>query len=393
MLQESPECTTSVNISTPDVSGDFNTHAPQPSPVYISVKTGLSDIKHAVRESGSKMSLSELHNLQQQIDEMKRTVQTQKMNHLLDGMRERVADLSDPEARNFGRQFVAAMDAVECKIMLDDELKGPAIYVSYSYAKENRGFANEISLNPDRVDDEDAFTTSTAHEYIHAFQKHVAPALHYSPFNPDNRVVVHPADWIMLEALCERDAYTKQAFINTLLAKANPDVRTNTTHDVVNVNDFERVREKSASLADTVVAMSLEALSKPTKRSEPNGRTFVNNYQDIALNNYAAGMAQRQKEGEKNLVFVRLELDDLWQVGNYGVGPNSFGERIMEPLIMTRHPLLADAQEKIDAICKEHGIPPLEKCPTLKQYEKSLAVTVIRRPSQQDAYIPIAAFA
>lgn len=356
--------------ATAEAADAFTKAAGKP---LVDVKGKLSDAKAAFEAAQGGISFEDLHDIQKELEALTRKVQEQKVPVLLERMKARVGALSDPEAPRFGMEFLAAMEAANCSVRVDSSLDNSAMYLSYSYGKTTRGFVNEVALNPSRVNSEDRFISSTAHEYFHGFEKRTSPALQRSPFNPESRAIIHPADWVLLEGLCERDAYTKQAFINSMLAKGNPELRAASKTDVVSVDDFERIRANSASLADALVTTALQSLSKPLKAFEPNGRTFVNHYQDVALKNYSAGMAMRKKEGETDLVFLRVELDDLWQIGNYGVGPNSFGKNIKEPLIATRHALSADAQANLDRICKEHGIPPLEKCPTVRQYNESLA--------------------
>lgn len=372
-----------------DASADFG-RAAAPS---TAVKSKFAEAKTAFQAAHGDLSFEDLDSIQKDLEALTRKIQAQKVPVLLERMKARVGALSDPEAPRFGMQFLAAMDAVNCSTRLDHTAQNPANYTSYSYAKHNRGFVNEITLNPARVNSEERFISSKSHESFHALQKRASPALQRSPFNPETRAVIHPADWVLLEGLCERDAYTKQAFINSMLAKTDPAIRAATSSDVVSVDDFEKIRANSRSLPDALVTCALQSLSKPTKVFEPNGRTFVNHYQDVALNNYSAGMAMRKKEGEKDLVFLRVELADLRQIGNYGVGPNTFGEFVEEPMFAIRHKLSGDAQAKLDRICKEHNIPPLESCPTLREYNESLAFMAQQGQTQSVQATPTPIFA
>lgn len=343
----------------------FNANAATPLPAYPDIRGHLDSAARHLRANGDELTLEQLDDAKRKTDQIGTLILNNKAALLLDSMINRISELKHPEAPQFGHQFINAMNMVGCNIEVDDKLLCRAAYASYSYASHQRGFVNKIGLNPSRVEDEDEFTLSTSHEFFHAFQKHVAPALHLSPFNPDTRRIVHPLDWIMLEAACERDAYTKQAMISALMCKDNPGLAAKTRAEVVTANEFSAVLQRSNSLADAVVATALQSLHKPTSRSQPHGRTFVNNYQDVALGNFAAGMAMREKEGETDHTFMRLNLRHLWQVGNYGVGPNSLGERVMEPLIAVRQPLLPDAQKKLKDICEKYNIPPLEQCEIL----------------------------
>lgn len=361
----------------------FNTTATpaKPQSAYPDIRGHLDSAAKQLRTKGGDLTLEELDDARRKTGQIDRLILNNKAELLLGSMVDRISALRLPEAPQFGHSFVKAMDTVQCKIEVDEKLVGPAIYVSYSYAAHEFGFVNKIGLNPDRVEDEDDFTFSTSHEFFHAFQKHVSPALKLSPFNPDTRTIVHPLDWIMLEAACERDAYTKQAMISALLAEDNPDHAVKSRNQIVTAHEFNHAFERADSLADAVVSVALKSLHKPVSRSQPHGRTFVHNYQDVALKNFAAGMTMRENAGEKGFTFVRLELQDLWQVGNYGVGPNSFGEHVMEPLVGTRHPLLPDAQEKLQEMMEKHDIPHLHACPTLSDYKSGAYEFSQRRQS------------
>lgn len=169
----------------------------------------------------------------------------------------------------------------------------------------------------------------------------------------------------MVERLCEKDAYTKQAMISMLIAQKFPEMRERTSRDVVSVEDFEQAMQTSDTLEDAVVTTALSALSKVKYINEPQRGTFEDVYSAIALKNYRAGMTKRMEEGQKNLVFVRLESSDFWAIGNYSVGPNSLGEYFMEPLLLKRRALSPENQVEMNAICKKFGVPPLHHCPTL----------------------------
>lgn len=352
-------------------SGEFNTRAPN-NIATAHIKNALNDASRMLRTAEPELTYDELDDVQKKLEAMTNLVRQQKIKHLMIHIKDRISGLSHPQATDFGKRFVEEMEAHDIRVRIDEKLRCNATYTSYSYAAKNRGFVNEVALNPERIDDPDEFIVSVAHEYIHGFQKHASPALHHSPFNPETRVVIHPADWIMLEAMCERDAFTKQAFITALLTEKNPDL-----HDqgLITPNEFNDVMASSPNLAYGMVSVALDSLSRPVDRAHPRGKNYIEHYQSVAIKNYSAGMWNRREEGEKDLLFVRLDLEDLWQVGNYGVGPNSFGENTIEPLISTRFKLSPELQEAYDEMCAEYEIPPLDRCMTLREYTISVGNT------------------
>ena len=332
--------------------------------------------------------------MREEIKEMVNVTRTHTAEKLFVGIKDRIEPLGIRGAETFGRDFVSAFESSNISIRVDPTITCSATYCSYTFKEERRGFVNEVAINPERVDVIDQFTTSASHEIFHGLQKSASPALKHSPFNPDTRVVVHPADWILLEQLCERDAFTKEAFLTTLMAENNPALHKHnaliTTEDVIDQIG------KHPSLADAMVGIALKSLERPYDRAHPRGRTYADHYVDVAIKNYSAGMWNRKHEGQNDLTFVRLELRDLWQVGNYGVGPNSFGENVMEPLIQRRPRMSEAAQKNFDQMCKDYDIPPINKCQTLTEYREVRAAPANQQrstSSRQQTATPVYAHA
>jgi len=313
-----------------------------------------------------------VQDLQENLKTIKTSLQSNLLRYYLEQIEAMIASLEDPEAPDLGRQFISRLRKTDCKTVIDTELECAAAYRSYSYAESNYGFANTIALQPSRLDDIIVMVDAIVHEVSHGFQVPVAPALQLSPFNPDTRVLVHPADWIMLDNLCERDAYAKQALFNYLLNKANPEVRVKSQKDMVTVEDFENAREKHGTLQKALTAVALDALNK-VKTIDKVNLTFAHHYYGEALTQYENGMAMRKTENETGHIFVRLEPKDLYAVGAYDVGPNSLGKYNIHPDFRKRPDLTPQQQERYRILCDTYNIPPLEECVTLAEHNQGIS--------------------
>lgn len=315
------------------------------------------------------------------IESLKEVIDQELFPHDIATIRGMYAQIDHPEAPGIGRALLERLDEAGCKTVIeptftDDPNSLTAEYVSYSYKK---GFRNQIGVNRFRLKDRntgllDALSLfdSLTHEGSHGLQKFAAPALHLSPFNRDTRAIIHPLDWIQLEGLCERDAFAEQGLFNYLLNKTNPAVRERSVWDVVSVDDFEKALARYPRLHNALIHVALNALHKP-KIVGDNSFSFTHHYQGVALKNYRAGMVLRTEHGEMNHVFVRLEPQDFYAVGDYGVGPNALGIGKIDEEFLHRHELKPKDSEDLASLCSEYGIPPLEECPTLGEYNKALA--------------------
>ena len=310
------------------------------------------------------------------IDALNTFIDEELFDHDMQNIRTLFSELDDPESPNVGLAFIERLDETGCKIVIGENLTADknslrAVYTSYSYGKEVRGFINEIAVNKFKLANVVALMDSVEHEVFHALQKYAAPALHLSPFNPDTLVIVHPLDWIQLEGLCERDAYAKEGFFNYLISKTNPLMRERAEYDVVSVEDFEKAQKKYPPLHKALIHIALNALYKPTVEGD-DSKLFSHHYQGVALGNYIAGMAKRAKDGQTGHVFVRLEPEDFYAVGDYKVGPNSLGRGALDPGFLYRPTLKKVDQDRYDALCSKYDIPPLDECPTMVEHTNTL---------------------
>lgn len=384
MLDTQPAHNVHESQDAPLLASTLFNHASDIKKPAAQAISALRDFRHAVETNKEHLSDEEFDHAeaqvdlhQEQVEAAKYLMKTERMRRTLAELKSVIAELDDPEAPGIGKEFLQRFEETNCRTVIlsqpkpeDDDKKRPpmAVYSSFSYAPDNFGFANEIVYAPNRLKNKLDFFRSDIHERIHSFQNQSAPALFFSPFNPETKIMIHPEDWLMVENLCERDAFTKQALLSSLLDKKYPGMKKESHCDVVNVTEFEQIRSEMSSLVDTVVKSSLTSLTKIKNLDKPQEGTFVESYQKVAiLENYTAAMDMRTQNNESEFTFIRLEKKDFWAIGNYHVGPNSLGEFFMEPLLMKRPTIIPEVQAQIDSLCFKYNIPSLHECQTLSE--------------------------
>ncbi|MCM2343621.1 MAG: hypothetical protein NDJ24_03595 [Alphaproteobacteria bacterium] len=275
-----------------------------------------------------------------------------------------IQGITDVEIGAVGHLFQHEVSLSGCRHEIDIHHPNRAEYVSFSY-RHTTGFANHIIYGPSAEEDLSKLFSSKVHEATHALQKMRSAALHASPFNPNTQIVICPSDWIILEERCEEDAYVKQALFNTLLAKHLPEVRRLTDNDPLSVKTFERIRLDAPHVQEAVIQAARQALDKSFYWDNPKSDyRFRHHYHDFALKNYEAGMKLRTNNGESDLIFVRLEPEDITAIGA-SCGPNSFGDKDLLPEFAKPPTLTEKTQKKLDDIRSSIGIKDEETLPTL----------------------------
>lgn len=279
-----------------------------------------------------------------------------------------IGAISDPDYQDIGQTFLELLKLSGCQQEIDIYSQNIAHYVSFSFAHQT-GFSNKIVYGPSAEEDLSKLFSSKVHEATHALQKMRSAALHASPFNPNIQIVICPRDWILLEQRCEEDAFVKQAWFNSLLAKSLPEVRRMTDMDPLSVKTFERIRLNTPSLEEALIQTAREALAKSYYSDDPHSEfRFRNSYHLSAIKNYTAGM--KLHKDNKDIIFVTAEAEDIYAIGS-SCGPNSFG---MLPEFLEKPKLNADAQEKLKALEDELKIDN-EKLPSLGDILKRLGRT------------------
>lgn len=285
-----------------------------------------------------------------------------------------IESITDTEIGNIGNLFQREVGLSGCRHEINIHHGNRAEYVSFSY-RHSTGFANHIIYGPSAEEDLSKLFSSKVHEATHALQKMRSAALHASPFNPNTQIVICPQDWIILDERCEQDAYVKQALFNALLAKQLPEVRRMTDGDPLSVKTFERIRLDAPDVHTAVIEAARQALDKSFYWDNPKAAyRFQNHYHDFALKNYEAGMKLRSDNGESDLIFVRLEDEDILAIGE-SCGPNSFGKDRLLPEFSEKPKLMKTAQEKLDQIRDDLKLGDEDKLPTLGEVLARLGLT------------------
>lgn len=264
-------------------------------------------------------------------------------------------------------QFLRAQANSGCNIVLDPNLNCPAVYRAYTHLQPGRGFLNQLAVQPAKCDDLLALTNSFMHEWTHAFQTLHAPVLRHVSGNPNTKIILHPEDECMVFDLTERDSFAKQAVWNFLISFVNPDMEEKSSLDILTVADVRDALERYPDHDQMIVELAIMALQREKYQEVGPGFTFQNSYHQTSLNNYAIGMKNRRHEEETGQIFVRAEPHDLWEIGNYGVGPNSLGKYGIDPIFIQCPKLTDHHQRQMATFMREYNIPPREECPTLAE--------------------------
>lgn len=288
--------------------------------------------------------------------------------------REWIGRIEDPELGDIGKQFLDLADKSGCKQTIDIFFTNClADYCSFSY--NPRGFVNEITYGPGAEESIAKLFSAMVHETTHALQKMNSAALHASPFNPDTKIIICPRDWVTLEERCEQDAYTKQAYFNTMLAEFLPEIKDKTKGDGLSVATFEAIRGNAPNAGAALIEAARHALTKSFYWDNPNAEyRFKNNIQDQALKNFAAGITKRKSCNETGHIFVRLEPEDIAAIGA-SCGPNVFGSGFVLQEFLDKPVLLPKSQKKLDELNKECGITDTDQLPTLTQALAQIGMT------------------
>ena len=298
-----------------------------------------------------------------------------------------IRSLKDPELGDVGRQFLDQTAKSGCKEKVDvSHTNSIASYCSFSY--NPRGFLNQVTYGAAAEENLIRLFSSKIHETTHALQKMLSPALHASPFNPDTKIIICPRDWVMLEERCEQDAYAKQAYFSSLLAPLLPETRETMQRAPLTVEEFEKIRASTPTIGQAMIEAARQALNKSFYKNDPDAEyRFKNKIQDQALKNYEAGIALRQENEETNLIFVRLEPEDIAAIGA-SCGPNVFGEKGVLPEFLAHPVMLRDTQKKLNEINRSCGITDSDKLPTLSEALKKMGLTRQQFIAQADKHTP-----
>ncbi|WP_435641367.1 hypothetical protein [Micavibrio aeruginosavorus] len=250
----------------------------------------------------------------------------------LDSVRINIARLNDPYLGAVGLDFLRRMTRTACAHIPVQDLSCMAAYQSFIYPPNpmTTGFNNHIAYGPSARTNSQLLFSAHIHEGLHALQKASAPALHASPYNPMTRIILCPRDWVTAQERCEQDAYVKQAWMNSLLAMHDASVFHTSRPDPMNVSMFASTRLTYGNIFATLHQAAKTVMNRNFFVHTPdNGEpaiTFGDHYHTLALDNYKRIIEARVKNDGHNIVFVRMDADDILAIG-HSFGPNPFARK------------------------------------------------------------------
>ena len=257
-----------------------------------------------------------------------------RLKQNLDSIQAAISHIHDPEHGPVGPEFLNRFGQTGCVERPAKNSACIAAYQSFIYppSPKTTGFTNAIAYGPAACDNTHLLFSAVIHERIHAMQKASAPILHASPYNSMTHIILCPRDWLTVQERCEQDAYAKQAWINSLYATQAPEIYKTSNSDPVSAHQFEILRKKRGDLesalhhtARTVMDCNFyndDTAEKSTSLQNPTV-TFSDHYHDLALDNYANIIKARMHDHAANIIFVRMDADDILSIGN-SFGPNPF---------------------------------------------------------------------
>jgi hypothetical protein len=287
-----------------------------------------------------------------------------QMQHNIHLVHRWLAGLQDPQFTDIGHHFQQRLALAGFKTEVDPELRSTAAYCSFSLRQSDPGFINTIAFGRYAAEKPEVLFNAVIHESIHGLQKQEAAALHASPFNDinDNRIIICPRDWVLLEERCEQDAYAKQSWFNTLLAQQVPESWDSAKNGALSAKDFQSSRDQCGG--DLVAGLRLAAQKALHKSFWSDNDTsvyrFVHFIQNNALKNYRAAMNIRAERGQTGFIFVRLRPEHVYAVGQ-SFGPNVFGDTAQDPSLLLGTPMLKSA------IGTDYGTSTEERFQSLQQ--------------------------
>lgn len=332
------------------------------------------------------------------------TLLPKQMEHNLALVRGWISGLADVGMPSLGPDFHNRFAQANFKVTLDKTLECTASYSSFRLNGDKPGFINSISFGKYAAQKPYKLFNAYLHEALHGLQKRACTALQASPFNPgvltlgangpdseDVTIIICPEDWLILQEKCEQDAYAKQAWLNGLLAKKEPDSFTASDTGALAARVFEKCRaDANGDLAEGLrraAALTSQTKFFVDKDGKPGTSpyTFAHNWHDIALRDYRGAIRARRDAGPTNMVFVRVSPEDVHAIGD-SFGPNPFGSNPHDPALISRTASLSKAEnaksfpesgtQALKTLNEECGIRDYAKLPTLREFLARHNITI-----------------
>jgi len=313
-------------------------------------------------------------------------------------VREWIENLGDSETPGIGRDFLERLSILDCEHKIDLKQRPAAVYNSF-YKWGGGEFVNTMTYGEGALAGPQTAFHSEIHEDEHGLQKHAAAALHISPFNANCKIVVCPEDWMLLEQRCEEGAYARQSWFGMLLGYQMKRDASLWDPDPFTPEEFWALRQKGMSVPEILFEAANQSMKKSYYSDNPNSSfRFANSYHDVALQNYITGITERVNKGETGFIFVRVEPEDVWDIGNTSIF-NCFGKNPSNPDLIKMPPLLPFTAMNLKNLRESYKIPERDTLPTLREALASLNMTkadLIRETfergkirSQQTTSVPV----
>lgn len=261
-----------------------------------------------------------------------RTPFTASAAHSLQETRRWIAALrrmNDPALGNIGKDLCAAFRQAACPVFIDPEMKLLAVHTSFTYTgKTARSvYENTIYLSTRATAHGTRHFSALVHEMTHATQTAHSAILHASPYNTATDIVLCPRDFITACERAEQDAYARQALFASLMLRARPDQKRSASNkDPVPVRIFETLRRRAPAPLDALRQATQYMLARPGYYSaQGHSVPLADSYHELALTAYAGIMESRLKEPDLRLRFIRMEDEDILDIGR-SYGPSLFGD-------------------------------------------------------------------
>lgn len=240
-----------------------------------------------------------------------------------------------------GKKFKSEFAATQCSEHIDLDANSRAALNTHHKTK---GFLNTISYNRSILADAGELFSSRTHEAVHAIQFSRSAAAHAAPYNGRVKIMLSPRDAILLQELKERDAYSKQWLLDTMLDTSGP--------------------SRSRAALEEALHNHARTVLEDTRRFD--GMTFLESYRDMVIDEYQDMMAARH-QAEGDIVYVRLDCDDIIEIGR-SLGLHSFGRTPDEAAAWMVSASLTAAQEtRLAAIYTDLGLDNNMALPTLAE--------------------------
>lgn len=117
-----------------------------------------------------------------------------------------------------GNSFIRDINALGVEEAIEPDLEN--LTACYSFAHEDTSLRPQIIYGVHAFVDDLAFFQARTHEFEHALQHAINPALHAIPGNPASDIILSPRDYCLIMELMERAAFTCEKYLSTLFKKA-----------------------------------------------------------------------------------------------------------------------------------------------------------------------------